>query len=103
MKKSTLVRILFIFIWVASGALGCAPKTAFAQHGGGGRSLGGFHGGGGASHGGARAPSHMAATMGGGWNRGAVGHGSRGLGNSALGGRYWVGSNVMSGGRAGMA
>ncbi len=50
-SKSTFLRILFSLI--VSSALACAPKLAFAQHGGrGSHGGGGFHGGG--SHGSSR-------------------------------------------------
>src|SRR4029077_16168475 len=51
MRKPTFSKILFAFF--AFVALACAPKPAFAQHGGGGHgggSGGGFHGGGGGFH-----------------------------------------------------
>ena len=71
MRKSTFSKILFAcFAFVA---LACAPKSAFAQHGGGGHGGGGFHGGGGGFH------------VGGGFHGGAPG------------------SNGVSRGRVGMA
>ena len=56
MKRSTYIK--FIFAFIALVAFVCAPKSAFAQRGGGGHGGGGgggFHGGGGGGgfHGGA--------------------------------------------------
>lgn len=98
MRKSTLVRILFI--GVASIPFVCTPKAVFSQYGGGMHSGGGggFHGGGAFSHGVSARPSHIAAPMAGGWNR----NGFPGFDSSSRGDRHWAGWGGMSGGRAGM-
>ena len=86
MRKSTFSKILFAcFAFVA---LACAPKSAFAQHGGGGHGGGGFHGGGGGFHGG------------GGMHYGGGGGGFH-VGGGFHGGA--PGSNGVSRGRVGMA
>jgi hypothetical protein len=91
MKKSTFSKTLFAFS--AFVVLSCAPKPAFAQHGGGGHGGGnGFHGGGGGSHGG-----------GGGFHGGGGGFHVGGGMHYGSGGWGTPGSYGMSRGRVGIA
>jgi hypothetical protein len=90
MKKSSFLRVFCVV--VACVALGWAPKSVFAQRGGGHGGGGGFHGGGGGFYGGGHSGfgggHSFGGYRGGGFygGRGGYGWGGRGYG---WGGRYW--------------
>jgi len=71
MKKSSLLRVFCVV--VACVALGMAPKSVFAQRGGGHGGGGGFHGGVGGFHGGGGSYAYGGGRYGGYYGRGYYG------------------------------